>query len=82
MQELGALKMFPEEQSKWIVIEYEINTSPVHLKCTFVIKNGIKGREKTRYQPSLFVTVVDISKKKDFKHQRRIPMRITLSCKK
>ena len=62
--------MFSSEQKTWIVLEYGKTSCPTALKRKFVLHFNIKGREKNKYQPHLFLRVVEsfkrngISKKK------------------
>lgn len=51
--------MFTSEQKTWIILEYGKTTSPTALKRKFVRRFHISGREKTKYQPHLFIRVVE-----------------------
>lgn len=55
--------MFTSEQKTWIVFEYGRNPSPTALKRKFLLNFNIQGREKTKYQPHLFIRVVETFKK-------------------
>lgn len=50
---------------------YKRGPSPVALKCIFVIKYGIKGREKSLYQPYIFARVVEDFKNYIAKNEER-----------
>ena len=56
-------EMFSSEQKTWIVLEYGKTSCPTALKRKFVLHFNIKGRKKNKYQPHLFLRVVESFKR-------------------